>query len=120
MRACRNRKLDQVPVLDRKTQLLSDLGISELIGLKWRGIHIDSITIEERYCRGDWSTPKTSASAATIDVAPEVIAGIERLKKLTVIVRAGTGTRHYKVVKAAEPDDLVFQLFCGILAKLLT
>ena len=85
------------------------LRISELIGLKWRCIHTDSITVEERYCRGDWSTPKTSASAATIGVTPEVIARIERLKTLTVTVRAGTGTRHYKVVKAAGPDDLVFQ-----------
>jgi integrase len=85
------------------------LRISELIGLKWRCIHSDSITVEERFCRGDWSTPKTSASAATIGVTPEVIARIERLKTLTVTVRAGTGTRHYKVVKAAGPDNLVFQ-----------
>jgi hypothetical protein len=48
------------------------LRISELIGLKWRCVHSDSITVEERFCRGDWSTPKTTASAATIDVAPEV------------------------------------------------
>jgi integrase len=85
------------------------LRISELIGLKWRCIHADSITVEERYCRGDWSTPKTNASAATIGVAPEVITRIHRLKNLTVDVRAGTGTRHYQVVKSARPDDLVFQ-----------
>jgi hypothetical protein len=35
------------------------LRVSELIGLKWHCIHADSITIEERYCRGDWATPKT-------------------------------------------------------------
>jgi len=29
------------------------LRISELIGLKWRCIHADSITVEERFCRGD-------------------------------------------------------------------
>jgi len=45
------------------------LRISELIGLKWRCIHTDSITVEERFCRGDWSPPQTSASAATIGVA---------------------------------------------------
>jgi integrase len=85
------------------------LRISELIGLKWRCIHVDSITVEERYCRGDWSTPKTNASAATIGVSPEVIARIQRLKTLTVEVRAGKATRHYRVVKSATPDDLVFQ-----------
>ncbi len=85
------------------------LRISELIGLKWRCVHADSITVEERYCRGDWSTPKTNASAATIGVAPEVIARIHRLKTLAVAVRAGTATRHYRVVKSAGPDDLVFQ-----------
>jgi integrase len=85
------------------------LRISELIGLKWRCMHDDSITVEERYCRGDWSTPKTNASAATIGVAPEVIARIHRLKTLSVEVQAGTGKRRYKVVKADGPDDLVFQ-----------
>jgi integrase len=85
------------------------LRISELIGLKWRCVHADSITVEERFCRGDWSTPKTNASAATIGVGPEVITRIHRLKSLTVDVRAGTATRHYRAVKADGPDDLVFQ-----------
>ena len=85
------------------------LRVSELIGLKWRCIHADSITVEERYSRGDWSTPKTSASAATIGVAPAVITRIHKLKTLTVNVRAGTGTRRYKALKSAGPDDLVFQ-----------
>ena len=49
------------------------LRVSELIGLKWRCIHADSITVEERFSRGDWSVPKTQASAATIGVSPEVI-----------------------------------------------
>jgi integrase len=85
------------------------LRVSELIGLRWRCIHIDSISIEERYCRGDWSRPKTAASAVTIGVEPEVIARMLRLKTLTVGVQAGLGMRHYKLVKSAEPDDLVFQ-----------
>jgi integrase len=85
------------------------LRISELIGLKWRCVHADSITVEERYCRGDWSIPKTSASAATIGVAPEVVTRIHRLKTLAVEVRAGTATRRHKVVKSDGPDDLVFQ-----------
>jgi len=49
------------------------LRVSELIGLKWRCIHADSISVEERYCRGDWSAPKSEASAATIAVEPDVI-----------------------------------------------
>ena len=69
------------------------LRISELIGLKWRCVHTDSVTVEERFCRGDWSTPKTEASAATIGVAPEVIARLLRLKTLTVEVRAGLAHR---------------------------
>jgi integrase len=85
------------------------LRISELIGLKWRCIHGDSITVEERYFRGDWSTPKTTASAATIGVAPEVVSRIHRLKTLTVDVRAGLSVRHHQVVKSHEPEDLVFQ-----------
>jgi len=85
------------------------LRVSELIGLKWRCIHGDSITVEERFCRGDWSMPKTNASAATIGVAPQVIARINRLKSLTVEVRAGRAVRKHKLVKSAGPDDLVFQ-----------
>jgi len=85
------------------------LRVSELIGLKWRCIHVDSITIEERYCRGDWSAPKTDASAATIGVHPEVIARLLRLPTLTVEVRAGRAVRKHKLVKSGEPDDLVFQ-----------
>ena len=85
------------------------LRVSELIGLKWRCIHADSISVEERYFRGDWSVPKTAASAATIGVSPEVIARIQRLKTLTVEIRAGLATRSYKLVKLDGPDNLVFQ-----------
>jgi integrase len=87
------------------------LRVSELIGLKWRCIHRDAISVEERFCRGDWSQPKSEASAATIGVSPQVIARILRLKTLTVEIRAGLATRRYKLVKADAdtPDDLVFQ-----------
>jgi integrase len=85
------------------------LRVSELIGLKWRCIHKDAITIDERFCRGDWSAPKTKASAATIGAQPNVLARIHRLKTLTVEVRAGLATRRYRIVKSAGPDDLVFQ-----------
>jgi len=85
------------------------LRVSEVIALKWRCIHADSITVQERYFRGDWSVPKTDSSAATIGVSPEVIARIRRLKNLTVEIRAGLAIREYKLVKSDGPDDLVFQ-----------
>ena len=37
------------------------------------------------------------------------IEGLSRVKNLVVDVRAGRAMRHYKVMKSAEPDDLVFQ-----------
>jgi integrase len=85
------------------------LRISELCGLKWRSINSDSITISERFCRGDWSCTKTHASAATVHVDAEVIERIQRLKTLTVEVRAGHAIRKHKLVKSDAPDDLVFQ-----------
>ena len=91
------------------TAVWTGLRVSELIGLRWRCIRRDSISVEERFCRGDWSQPKTEASAAPIGVTPEVIARILRLKTLTVEVRAGRGTRQHKLVKSDGPDDLVFQ-----------
>jgi integrase len=86
------------------------LRASELIGLRWKNVHADSITIDERYCRGEWGAPKSEASNATIAVNRSVIQRIHRLKTLTVDVRAGKGAvRHYRVVKSDGPDDLVFQ-----------
>ena len=91
------------------TAVWTGLRVSELIGLKWRCIHVDSLTVEERYCRGDWSVPKTAASAATIGATPEVITRMLRLPTLTVEVRAGQAVRKHKLVKSGGPDDLVFQ-----------
>src|SRR5260370_22824919 len=91
------------------TAVWTGLRVSELIGLKWHCIHEDAISSEERCCCGDWSVPKTEASAATIGVDSGVIARILRLKTLTVNVRAGSAVRNYKLIKAAGPDDLVFQ-----------
>ncbi len=89
--------------------IYTGLRVSELIGLKWRNVHEDSITVEERYCRGDWGCPKSEASNATIAVNAAVIERIHCLKGLTVEVRAGRAVRRYKVVKSDGPDDLVFQ-----------
>ncbi|MGE5569089.1 MAG: tyrosine-type recombinase/integrase [Rhodospirillales bacterium] len=85
------------------------LRVSELVGLKWGNVHEDSITIDERYCRGDWGAPKSDASNATVPVNRAVIERIERLKTLVVDVKAGRAVRHYPAVRSSGPDDLVFQ-----------
>jgi integrase len=85
------------------------LRVSEVIGLRWRNVHEDSITIEERFCRGDWGAPKSEASNTTIPVNRVVIERIQRLKTMTVEVKAGRAVRRYRAVKSDGPDDLVFQ-----------
>ena len=89
--------------------MFTGLRVSELTALRWRHLTADSITVEERFHRGDWDQPKTASSRATISVAEEVIQRIFRLKELEVVVRAGRAKRRYPVVKSAGPDDLVFQ-----------
>jgi integrase len=89
--------------------IFSGLRVSEVIGLRWNDVHQDSITIDERYCRGDWGAPKSDSSNATIGVDRCVIERIHRLKLLTVEVKAGRAVRRYKVVKTDAPSDLVFQ-----------
>ena len=85
------------------------LRVSELIGLRWRNVGTDSITVEERYCRGDWGPPKSEASSATVPVNSAVIDRIHRLKTVEVEVKAGCAVRRYRAVKSSGPDDLVFQ-----------
>lgn len=89
----------------------SGLRVSELIGLKWEDVHADSLTIDERYCRGDWSVTKTERSSGTIGVDLSVIARIHRLKSLEVELNwGGKGAKKkIKVVRSAAPHDLVFQ-----------
>jgi integrase len=89
--------------------VFTGLRVSELVGLRWRNVLQDALTIEERYCRGDWGAPKSAASNATIPVNRAVIERIYRLKTLTVEVRAGHARRRHRVVKSDGPDDLVFQ-----------
>ncbi len=85
------------------------LRVSELVGLRWRNVGSDSITVEERYCRGDWGPPKSEASNATVPVNAAVLNRIHRLKTLEIEVKAGRAVRRYPAVKSSKPDDLVFQ-----------
>ncbi len=91
------------------TAAYTGLRASEVIGLKRRNVHEDSITVEQRYCRGDWGAPKSEASNATVPVNRAVIERIRRLDGLTTKVRAGTAVRRIPVVRSKNPDDLVFQ-----------
>lgn len=69
------------------------LRVSELVGLRWSDIHEQAITIDERYCRGDWAAPKSDASNTTIPVNRKVIERIQRLRTLAVEVKARTGNQ---------------------------
>jgi len=89
--------------------IYTGLRVSELAGLRWDDIHQESITIDERYCRGDWGAPKSESSNATIGVNRCVVEKIHRMKILTVTVKAGRAVRKYRVVKSDGPNDLVFQ-----------
>jgi integrase len=87
------------------------LRVSELIALRWQDVGYNTITIDERYCRGDWGCPKSSASNATIAVNKGVISRIHRLKTLTIELRSGGNgaMRTVQVVRSSGPEDLVFQ-----------
>jgi integrase len=89
--------------------IYTGLRVSELAALRWEDIHEESITIDERYCRGDWDAPKSESSNATIGVNRCVVERIHRMRILTVEVKAGLAVRKYRVVKSDGPNDLVFQ-----------
>ena len=73
--------------------IFTGLRVSELGGLRWNDLGENTITIDERYCRGDWGAPKSESSNTTIQVNRSVIERIHRLKLLTVEVRAGNAIR---------------------------
>jgi integrase len=91
--------------------VLAGLRVSELVGLKWEDVHPDSLTIDERFSRGEWGCPKTNASSATIGVDERVIRRILNLKGMDVTINwGGRGAKKtFRLVRASEPCDLVFQ-----------
>ena len=89
--------------------IFTGLRVSELAGLRWNDLGEDTITIDERYCHGDWGAPKSESSNATIPANHSVIERIHQLKLLTVYVKAGNAVRKHRVVKSDGPEDLVFQ-----------
>jgi len=91
------------------TAAFTGLRPSEVIALRRRNVHEDSITIDQRFCRGDWGAPKSAASNATVPVNRAVIERIWRLDGLTAEVKAGNAVRRIPVVRSKGPDDLVFQ-----------
>jgi integrase len=91
--------------------VFSGLRVSELVGLKWDDVHDGALTVDERYCRGDWSVTKTHGSATTIGVALSVTDRIRRLKGLEVELNWGgkSARKRIKLVRSDGPQDLVFQ-----------
>lgn len=91
--------------------VLAGLRVSELIGLRWEDVHSDSLTIDERYCRGDWGCTKTVASSATIGVDHSVIQRIERLRNAEVTINWGAhgAKKKFRLVRSSDPADLVFR-----------
>jgi integrase len=91
--------------------VLAALRVTELIGLRWDDIGPDFIMVDERYCRGDWSEPKTEASCAPVAVDPRVIERIRSLKDKSVTINWGRGgaKKTIQLVRADGARDLVFQ-----------
>lgn len=95
------------------------LRISEILALRYKDL-LDwagnmAITIDEKFCRGEWGTPKTEASHATIAVLKRVVYRIRKMKGVEVRVGGGKGGyQTFQLVKSDGPDDLVFRgVRCG-------
>jgi integrase len=89
---------------------LTGLRISELAALRWKDVSLDSLTVDEGYCRGAWAPPKSKASIRVVPLPAGVFERIESLKTMTVEVGGGrAGYQTFKVVKSTAPDALVFQ-----------
>jgi integrase len=93
------------------TCVMAGLRVSELVGLKWEDVHTDSLTVDERFSRGESGCPKTMASSATIGVDERVIQRINRLKDTEVTINWGArgAKKTFRLVRSDAPADLVFQ-----------
>jgi integrase len=107
---------------------LTGLRVSEILALRWKDIlewivvveeQINklqyAITIDEKFCRGEWGTPKTEASHATIAVLKCVVQRIRSLIGVEVRIGGGRGGyQTFKLIKSEKPDDLIFRgVRCG-------
>jgi hypothetical protein len=65
-----------------------------LVALKWEDVHADSVTIDERFCRGAWASPKTNASGATIGVDESVTQRIHPVRSRVATESGGADDGH--------------------------
>ena len=90
--------------------IYTGLRASEVIGLRWNDLQEWAITIDEKYCRGEWGEPKTECSRATIAVLKKVISRIYRLKGMKIQIGGGrAGYQTFNAVKSENPGDLIFR-----------
>lgn len=90
--------------------IYTGLRASEVIGLKWNDLQEWAITIDEKYCRGEWGIPKSDASRTTISVLKKVISRIYQLKGMKIQIGGGRGGyQTFDAVKSEAPGDLIFR-----------
>lgn len=89
------------------------LRISEILALRYKDLlewaSNMALTIDEKFCRGEWGVPKTDASHATIAVLKRVVYRIRKMKGVEVRIGGGRhGYQTFPLVKSDKPDDLIF------------
>ena len=87
--------------------IYTGLRVSELAGLKWDDVGETTITIDERFCRGDWGAPKSESSNATIPVNRTVTERIHRMKLLTLRCELDTAIQGGEVLRTERPGTPV-------------
>ena len=96
------------------------VGYKDLVAELWKVFPDQKMRILDQIAEGDKVVTRfevtgthraefLTASNATIPVNRKVLERIQRLRTLTVEVRAGRATRRYRAVKSDDSDDLVFQ-----------
>ena len=91
------------------------LRVSELIGLRWGDIHDQSITIDERYCRGDLGRTQERRVERHHSGKPEGDRAYTAAPDVDGGGEGEGGKGHAAVSRGAirGPDDLVFQSVKG-------